>query len=30
MVFSQILDPSDHNPRRITKADKNFGNRLDF
>ena len=30
MVFSQMLDPSDYNPRRITKSDKDFANRLDF
>ena len=24
------LNPVDHNPRRITKADKDFANRLDF
>ena len=24
------LNPADHNPRRITKADKDFANKLDF
>ena len=26
----RYLNPADHNPRRITKADKNFAKRLDF
>ena len=26
----RYLNPADHNPRRITKADKDFTNRLDF
>ena len=30
MVFSQILKSCRHNPRRITKADKDFGKRIDF
>ena len=30
MVYGQILNPADHNPRRITKADKEFAKRLDF
>ena len=30
MVVSQILNPVDHNPRRITKADKDFIKKLDF
>ena len=30
MVFGQILNPADHHPARITKADKDFAYRLDF
>ena len=30
MVFDQILNPADHNPRRITKADKDFAKKRDF
>ena len=30
MVFGQILNPADHNPRRITKADKDFAKKRDF
>ena len=30
MVFGQILNPADHHPARITKADKDFAKRLDF
>ena len=30
MVFSQILKLCRNNPRRITKADKDFGKRIDF
>ena len=30
MVFGQILNSWDHNPRRITKDDKNLAERLDF
>ena len=30
MVFGQIPYPADHNPWRITKADKDFAKRLDF
>ena len=26
----RYLNPADHNPRRITKADKDFAKRLDF
>ena len=26
----RYLNPTDHNPRRITKADKNFAKRLNF
>ena len=26
----KYLHPADHNPRRITKADKDFAKRLDF
>ena len=32
MIFGQIqyLNPADHNPRRITTADKDFAKRFDF
>ena len=30
MVFDQYLNPTDHNPRRIRKADKDFAKELDF
>ena len=30
MVFSQIIISSDHYPKRIRKADKNFAGELDF
>ena len=31
MIHSQLLkNPTDHNPRRITKADKDFAEKLDF
>ena len=30
MVFRRYLNPTDHNPRRITKADKDFPKKLDF
>ena len=26
----RYLNPADHNPRKITKADQEFGKRLDF
>ena len=29
-MFSQILNPADHHPARITKAHKGFEKRLDF
>ena len=29
-MFSQILGPEGHHPKRITKADKKFSKRLDF
>ena len=30
MVFGRYLNSADHNPRRTTKADNDFANRLDF
>ena len=30
MLLSQILNPADHHPARIAKADKNFAKTLDF
>ena len=30
LVFIQILNPEDHNPVRITKAEKDFAKKLDF
>ena len=30
MVLVRYLNPADHNPRRITKADEGFAKRLDF
>ena len=30
LVFIQILNPEDHNPARITKAEKDFAKKLDF
>ena len=30
MVHSPYLNSTDHNPRRITQADKDFAKKLDF
>ena len=30
MEYSQILNPTDHNPKGIIKGDKDFAKKLDF
>ena len=30
IVFGQMTNPADHNPKRITKSDKDSAKRLDF